>query len=108
MNTAESNKGMAEGKRPAAVAGLENTAAKKFTSDVAGTPLASDRSDEQARILAVLKIANEDMSRANAKHKEVLEALQASFGEQKSTRKHQFFFSPKLPWGPCDLVSHSE
>ena len=89
MNSSESNKGMAEGKRPAAVAGLENTAAKKFTSDVAGTPSASDRSDERARILAALELANEDMSRANARHKEALEALQASFGEQESARKHQ-------------------
>ena len=70
MNSSESNKGTAEGKRPAAVAGLEDTAAKKLTSDVAGTPSASDRSDERARILAALELANEAMSRANAKHKE--------------------------------------
>ena len=89
MNNTASNKGMAEGKRPAAAAGLEDTVAKKFTSDVTGTPSASDRSDERARILAALEIANEDMSRANAKHKEALEALQASFGEQESARKHQ-------------------
>ena len=89
MNSSESNKGMAEGKRPAAVAGLEDTAAKKFTSDVAGTPSASDRSDERARILAALELANEAMSIANARHKEALEALQASFGEQESARKHQ-------------------
>ena len=87
MNSSESNKGTAEGKRPAAVAGLEDTAAKKFTSDVAVTPLASDRSDEQARILAALKLANEALGVANARHKEALEALQTSFGEQESARK---------------------
>ena len=48
-----------EGKRPAAVAGLEDTAAKKFTSDAVATPSASDRSDEQARLLAALELANE-------------------------------------------------
>ena len=79
---------MAEGKRPAAVAGLEDTAAKKFTSDVAGTPLASDCSDERACILAALELANEAMSIANARHKEALEALQTLFGEQESARKH--------------------
>ena len=89
MNSSESNKGMAEGKRPAAAAGLEDTVAKKFTSDVAITPSASDRSDERARILVALELANEAMSKANAKHKEALEALQASFGEQESARQHQ-------------------
>ena len=59
MDSFESNKGMAEGKRPAAVAGLEDTVAKKITSDVAFTPSASNRSDERARILAALELANE-------------------------------------------------
>ena len=89
MDSSESNKGIAEGKRPAAAAGLEETLAKKFTSDVVVTPSASDRSDERARILAALELANEAMSKANARHKEALEALQASFGEQESARKHQ-------------------
>ena len=89
MNSSESNKGTADGKRPAAVAGLEDTAAKKFTSDVAVTPSASDRSDERARILAALELANEALGVANARHKEALEALQTSFGEQESARKQQ-------------------
>ena len=89
MNSSESNKGMADGKRPAAVAGLEDTVAKKITSDVAGTPSASDRSDERARILAALELANEALGIANARHKEALEALQTSFGEQESARKQQ-------------------
>ena len=67
INNPACNKGMAEGKRPAAAAGLEDIVVKKFTSNVTGTPSASDRSDEQARILPALEIANEDMSRANAK-----------------------------------------
>ena len=76
MNSSESKKDTVEGKRPAAVAGLKDTAAKKFTSDMAGTPSASNRSDEQACILAALELANKAMSRANTKHKEALEALQ--------------------------------
>ena len=61
------------------MAGLEDTAA----------PSASDRSDERARLLAALELANEAVSKANAKHREALEALQLSFGEQESARKHQ-------------------
>ena len=89
MSNAEPTKGTVEGKRPAAVAGLEDTAAKKLTSDAVATPSASDRSDERSRLLAALELANEAMSKANAKHREALEALQASFGEQESARLHQ-------------------
>ena len=89
MNSSEPTKGTVEGKRPAAVAGLEDTAAKKFTSDAVATPSASDRSDERSRLLAALELANEAMSKANAKHREALEALQTSFGEQESARQHQ-------------------
>ena len=86
MATSEPTKGTVEGKRPAAVAGLEDTAAKKLTSDVVATPSASDRSDERARLLAALELANEAVSKANARHREALEALQLSFGEQESAR----------------------
>ena len=89
MLTSELTKGTVEGKRPAAVAGSDDTAAKKFTSDAVATPSASDRSDERARLLAALELANEAVSKANAKHREALEALQFSFGEQESARKHQ-------------------
>ena len=89
MSNAEPTKGTVEGKRPAAVAGLEDTAAKKLTSDAVATPSASDRSDERSRLLAALELANEAMSKTNAKHREALEALQASFGEQESARQHQ-------------------
>ena len=89
VSHSEPAKGTVEGKRPAAVAGLEDTAAKKLTSDTVATPSASDRSDERSRLLAALELANEAMSKANAKHREALEALQTSFGEQESARQHQ-------------------
>ena len=81
-----------EGKRPAAVAGLEDTAPKKQTSDAVATPSASDRSDyasERARIIEALELAKEAVAKADAKHKAALEALQLSFMEQETARQHQ-------------------